>query len=127
MAKNKPYMTLETKEDFDKLFDQAEKIGYKDGFKRGIITALSYIVGPTYEIFSSYDFESEEDDDKEEDMSRFTIGRVHYPEDLMSDAIQQYKDRELLRWKQNNEQKEREIQYRVKKILEKESSENPKT
>lgn len=40
MAKKKPYMILNTKEDFDKVFYSGYNCGYESGFESGRISAI---------------------------------------------------------------------------------------
>ena len=128
--KNEPFMILETEEDFNKIFKSGEKTGYKLGFENGLVTALSYIVGPTYEIFSNYEFKDEDKEDEHQEnddgLLRFKHGRISYGKDLMSDAIASYRKRELENWRKQREMVDSEVRYKVEQELKK-SSEDPKT
>lgn len=53
MAKKKPYMVFETKEEFDKQFDKVYHSGEDDGFERG----CAYMLSNLYQII---DDQSEE-------------------------------------------------------------------
>lgn len=44
MANNKPFMSIKTKEEFDKLFESIYSSGKEEGFRNGLITALAYIL-----------------------------------------------------------------------------------
>ena len=44
MAKEKPYMEFKTKEDFDKEFNKVYSEGEAEGFKKGSIWVLSYVL-----------------------------------------------------------------------------------
>ena len=58
MAKSKkPYATWETKEEFEKHFEQIYNSGRESGFKEGLTTALSYILELLEDKFNDIDMQ----------------------------------------------------------------------
>lgn len=119
-GKKKSYMEFEFEEDFNKWFNRVRKIGYEDGFKQGLITALSYIMAPAIEIFGNW--QGDKEDAEENYPLKFG---VHNTEDLVSDAMYRFRQRELADWKKREAWKEAEIKQKVEEELKKRSSENP--
>ena len=123
-GRKQPYIRLETKEEFEKWYDEIKGVGYELGFEAGLTTALSYIMAPAIEMFSDWHGESKDED---EELNGRLCFVPHHSKDLASDAMYEYRRRELKRWKQNEAWKEQEIKRRVEEELLKKSSENPKT
>jgi hypothetical protein len=101
----KPFAVLETKEDFDKWFNEIFEEGKKQGYEAGRINALSYIVGPIFD-----EFEGEE--------SFIGPGK----RDEITPALSQYQRRKRIKEKENEELIKSRVEYELKK-----SSESPKT
>ena len=49
----KPYVSFETPLEFDEYFREIQDAGYKKGFRRGEINALTHILGYIYHHFDS--------------------------------------------------------------------------
>ena len=74
--KKKPFMTFESKEEFEKHFDEVYNEGKKEGFKDGTIWVLSYIEELMQDMFKPAAFKA-----AQEEISRRHIERWRKDED----------------------------------------------
>ena len=96
MAKKKPFIEFQTKEDFDKWFDEIYQNGRKHGFKEGRINGLSYFLGTINE--------------------RFKDGEIN-------EALRESKDRKIAEWEKQEDFIKRRVEYELKKRMEESSKE----
>lgn len=90
-GRKKPFMRIETKEDFDKLFDEIWNEGRKHSFKEGRINALSYFLGTINE--------------------RFKDGEI-------TEAQRESNDRKIAEWQKQEDFVKRRVEYELKKKME---------
>lgn len=91
MAKKKPFIEFQTKEDFDKWFDEIYENGRKHGFKDGRVNALSYFLGTINERF------------KDEEIT---------------EAQRESNDRKIAEWNKQEAFIKRRVEYELKKKME---------
>ena len=98
MANNKPYMIIETEEQFNEITDKFFNTGYSNGFRDGRINGLSHFVG-----LIDKEFETQE----------------------INTAGKEAKDREIGNWQREQEfrkiLKEQAVEEYVKSLNNKES------
>ena len=84
-----PYMVLQTKEDFEKIFNQIHDLGYNKGFKDGLTHSLGYIMAAIDEDF-------DEDVRREAEFEAGRINRMRFErkqdryKELKESAVKEY-------------------------------------
>lgn len=91
MAKKKPFIEFQTKEDFDKWFDEIYENGKKHGFEEGRVNALSYFLGTINERFKDSE---------------------------ITEAQKESNDRKIAEWNKQEAFIKRRVEYELKKKME---------